>query len=59
MKYKFIENSELKVSAVCLGVMTYGSKEWRKWVLDQQEDCDAHVKRSLELGIFLKKKLKG
>jgi len=50
MQYKKIGNSDLKVSAVCLGMMTYGSKEWRTWVLDQQ-DCDVHVKRCLELGI--------
>ena len=50
MVYKQIGNSDLKVSAVCLGMMTYGSKEWRTWVLDQT-DCEAHVKRCLELGI--------
>ena len=50
MQYKKIGTSDLKVSAVCLGMMTYGSKEWRPWVLDQQ-DCDVHVKRCLELGI--------
>ncbi|MFK8009521.1 MAG: aldo/keto reductase, partial [Saprospiraceae bacterium] len=27
------------------------SKEWRKWVLDQQADCDAHVKKCLDFGI--------
>lgn len=51
MIYKKIGNSELKVSAVGLGMMTYGSKEWRPFVLDQQNDCDAHVKLSLDLGI--------
>lgn len=51
MKYKVIGNSDLKVSAVCLGMMTYGSKEWRPWVLDQQSDCDTHVKKCLDLGI--------
>lgn len=51
MIYKQIGTSDLKVSAVCLGMMTYGTKQWRKWVLTAQEDCDAHVKRCLELGI--------
>jgi len=51
MIYKKIGNSDLEVSAVCLGMMSYGSKEWREWVLDKQEDCDAHVKKALDLGI--------
>ncbi len=51
MIYKKIGHSDLNVSAVCLGMMSYGSKEWRQWVLNQQEDCDTHVKKSLDLGI--------
>lgn len=51
MIYKKLGNSDLEVSAVCLGMMSYGSKAWRTWVLDKQEDCDAHVKRALDLGI--------
>jgi len=27
----------LKVSRLCLGCMTYGSKDWRSWVLDMEE----------------------
>jgi 1-deoxyxylulose-5-phosphate synthase len=27
----------LKVSRLCLGCMTYGSKDWRSWVLDLEE----------------------
>lgn len=26
----------LKVSRICLGCMTYGSTQWRKWVLDEE-----------------------
>jgi len=51
MLFKQIGNSDLNVSAVCLGMMTYGSKSWRSWVIDRQEDCDLHVKRALGLGI--------
>jgi len=32
-----------KVSAVCLGMMTYGDPAWRDWVLD----ADASRKRPL------------
>jgi len=51
MHFKKIGNSDLKVSAVCLGMMGYGSKSWRPWVLDTQQDCDLHVMKALELGI--------
>ncbi len=51
MIYKKIGHSDLEVSAVCLGMMSYGSKEWRTWVMDQQADCDAHIKKCLDLGI--------
>jgi aryl-alcohol dehydrogenase (NADP+) len=30
-------NTGLKVSRLCLGCMTYGSKAWRSWVLDVEE----------------------
>ncbi|MCB0005481.1 MAG: aldo/keto reductase [Anaerolineales bacterium] len=50
MKYARLGKSGLKVSRICLGMMTYGSTSWREWVLDE-EACDAHVKRALELGI--------
>ncbi len=50
MKYTRLGRSGLKVSQICLGMMTYGSTDWRPWVLGE-ETCDAHVKRALELGI--------
>lgn len=50
MQYVNLGKSGLKVSRICLGMMTYGSKEWREWVLDE-EACETHVKRALELGI--------
>ncbi len=50
MEYTRLGNTGLKVSKICLGMMTYGSTEWREWVLGD-EDCNAHVKRALEIGI--------
>ena len=50
MQYTRLGKSGLKVSRICLGMMTYGSTDWRKWVLDD-DACDAHVRRALELGI--------
>jgi 1-deoxyxylulose-5-phosphate synthase len=42
--------SGLKVSRLCLGMMTYGSSRWRKWVLDEEQALP-FVKRALEAGI--------
>jgi aryl-alcohol dehydrogenase-like predicted oxidoreductase len=40
----------LKVSKICLGTMTYGSPQWRDWVLEEGESY-AFYKRALEAGI--------
>src|SRR5579871_4589742 len=40
----------LKVSRLCLGTMTYGSKRWRQWVLEEEESRP-FIRRALELGI--------
>jgi len=50
MDYVNLGRSGLKVSRLCLGMMTYGSSEWRKWVLDE-EQARPFVRRALELGI--------
>ena len=40
----------MKVSRLCLGMMTYGSKKWREWILEEEE-ARPFVKRALEAGI--------
>jgi aryl-alcohol dehydrogenase (NADP+) len=50
MDYVRVGTSGLKVSRICLGMMTYGTPKWRDWVLDE-EDSRPFVKRALELGI--------
>jgi aryl-alcohol dehydrogenase (NADP+) len=35
MQYVNLGNSGIKVSRLCLGCMTYGSSQWRPWVLDE------------------------
>ena len=50
MNYVNLGRSGLKVSRLCLGMMTYGSSQWRKWVLDE-EQARPFVQRALELGI--------
>lgn len=37
MKYANLGNTGLRVSRICLGMMTYGSKSWRDWVLEYDE----------------------
>jgi 1-deoxyxylulose-5-phosphate synthase len=40
----------LKVSPICFGTMTYGSKKWREWVLEAGE-AQPFFKRACEAGI--------
>jgi aryl-alcohol dehydrogenase (NADP+) len=50
MDYVRLGGSGLKVSRLCLGAMTYGSKKWRPWVLEEEESRP-FIRRALELGI--------
>jgi aryl-alcohol dehydrogenase-like predicted oxidoreductase len=50
MEYINLGKCGLKVSRLCLGMMTYGSPKWRKWVLDEEHSLP-FVKRALEAGI--------
>ncbi|HTK81232.1 MAG TPA: aldo/keto reductase [Bacteroidota bacterium] len=50
MIYTQLGKSDLNVSRLCLGVMTYGSKSWRPWVLEEDESRP-FIQRALELGI--------
>jgi aryl-alcohol dehydrogenase-like predicted oxidoreductase len=50
MEYVNLGSTGLKVSRICLGCMTYGSKRWREWVLEEEEGRP-FLRRALELGI--------
>ena len=50
MQYVTFGKSGLKVSRLCLGMMTYGAKSWREWVLTEDEGRP-FVKHALEQGI--------
>ncbi len=50
MEYVRLGKTGLKVSRVCLGMMTYGTPTWREWVLTEEEGRP-FVRRALELGI--------
>jgi len=50
MDYVRLGASELNVSRLCLGTMTYGTPQWRPWVLDEAASRP-FIKRALEHGI--------
>jgi 1-deoxyxylulose-5-phosphate synthase len=50
MQYVNLGKTGMKVSRLCLGMMSYGSKKWREWILEEA-DAKPFVKRALEAGI--------
>jgi len=50
MEYVNLGKTGMKVSRLCLGMMSYGSKKWRDWVLEEEESRP-FIKRALEAGI--------
>ena len=50
MQYVNLGKTGMKVSRLCLGMMSYGSKTWRPWVLEGDE-ARPFVQRALEAGI--------
>ena len=50
MQYVRLGQTGLRVSRICLGTMTYGSSQWRDWILNE-EDAKPFYKRALDAGI--------
>src|SRR5271154_4244985 len=50
MEYVNLGSTGLKVSRICLGTMTYGSKKWREWILEDAE-AQPFFRRAIEAGI--------
>jgi aryl-alcohol dehydrogenase (NADP+) len=50
MIYTRLGSTGTKVSRICLGTMTYGSKKWRDWVIEEPESL-TFFQRALEKGI--------
>lgn len=50
MRYVNLGATGVKVSRLCLGCMTYGSKSWRPWVLEEEES-QPFYQRAVEAGI--------
>jgi aryl-alcohol dehydrogenase (NADP+) len=49
MEHVNLGSTGTRVSRLCLGAMTYGSKSWREWVLEEEESRP-FIRRALELG---------
>lgn len=50
MEFTTLGRTGMRVSRICLGCMSYGSSEWRPWVLDEHQ-ARPFFKRALEAGI--------
>ncbi len=50
MQYVNLGNTGLEVSRICLGTMTYGTSQWRDWVLDEEESRP-FFRRAIDAGI--------
>jgi len=50
MEYGRLGTTGATISRICLGMMTYGAKSWRPWVLEEDE-ARPFVQRAVEAGI--------
>jgi len=50
MQYSNLGKTGLKVSRICLGMMTYGTSKWREWVLNEEESRPI-IRSAVESGI--------
>ena len=50
MEYTTLGDTGTTVSRICLGCMSFGTSDWREWVLDEAESLPI-IERALDLGI--------
>src|SRR5262245_42275395 len=50
MDYVRLGSTGLKVSRICFGCMSFGSKSWREWVLEEEESRPL-IRAALDAGI--------
>ncbi|MFC4543612.1 aldo/keto reductase [Halosolutus amylolyticus] len=50
MEYTTLGDTGMEVSRLCLGCMSFGSSDWREWVLDDEESKRI-IDRAIDLGI--------
>jgi aryl-alcohol dehydrogenase-like predicted oxidoreductase len=50
MEYTTLGRTGMEVSRICLGCMSFGTPEWREWVLDE-DGSRPIIERAIDLGI--------
>lgn len=50
MEYTTLGSTGMEVSKICLGCMSFGSKDWYEWMLEE-EDAREIIKRAIDLGV--------
>ncbi|WP_440008303.1 aldo/keto reductase [Halomicrococcus sp. SG-WS-1] len=50
MEYTTLGDTGMEVSRICLGCMSFGTSDWRDWVLDEEEGHEI-IERAIDLGI--------
>ncbi|MUV90499.1 aldo/keto reductase [Halapricum sp. CBA1109] len=50
MEYTTLGSTGIEVSRICLGCMSFGTPDWREWVLAEDESREI-IERAIELGI--------
>jgi aryl-alcohol dehydrogenase-like predicted oxidoreductase len=50
MEYTTLGSTGIEVSRICLGCMSFGTSDWREWVLDEEDGIEL-VERAIDLGI--------
>jgi aryl-alcohol dehydrogenase-like predicted oxidoreductase len=50
MQYTTLGDTGTEVSRICLGCMSFGTPDWREWVLDEEESHPI-IDRAIDLGI--------
>ncbi|WP_254534741.1 aldo/keto reductase [Halomarina litorea] len=50
MEYTTLGDTGMEVSRICLGCMSFGTSDWRDWVLDEEAGMEL-VDRAIDLGI--------
>ncbi|RZV08849.1 aryl-alcohol dehydrogenase-like predicted oxidoreductase [Natrinema hispanicum] len=50
MEYTTLGSTGMEVSRICLGCMSFGSSDWREWVLEEEKSTEI-IDRAIDLGI--------
>lgn len=50
MEYTTLGKTGMTVSRICLGCMSFGTSDWRDWILDEEAGIEL-VERAIDLGI--------